>query len=475
MPFKMTRIIATLGPASAGKATITRLVKAGVNVFRLNMSHGRYADLEQWIGWIRRVEKEQDMALGILIDLQGPKIRVGKFENGYLHLNTGDRLTFTTRRVTGGPGLVPVQFVDFAKSVKRGNRVYLNDGNLCVQVLRVRGQDVEVKVEVGGVLSDFKGVNLPDAEIKSSPITAKDKRDLKFGLKAGADYVGLSFVGSADDIHQLRRMIKRHKSRAHIIAKIERKSAVACYKEIIEAADGVMVARGDLGIEIPLKQVPVIQRKILRECASKAKPAIVATQMLESMVEHNRPTRAEVSDVSTAVMEGADAVMLSAETATGRHPVEAVKIMAETAREMEIYQANHSRILHWSRFFKDDPPISLGIAYSANRLVELLGGKALMVFTRTGGTARQVASPRPNVPIFTFTDNLECARRTALIRGTVPILIKKKGSFMQDLSPFMQRVKETRLVKKGDRIILTTGVPLGVPQWTNVIRVEIVP
>lgn len=475
MPFKMTRIIATLGPASAGKAMIARLVKAGVNVFRLNMSHGRHADLEQWIDSIRRVEKEQGTALGILIDLQGPKIRVGRFENGFLHLNPGDRLTFTTRKVTGGKGLVPVQFADFALSVRRANRIYLNDGNLCVQVLRVRGQDVDVKVEVGGTLSDFKGVNLPDAEIDRSPITAKDKRDLKFGLDAGADYIGLSFVGSPDDIHELRRMIKRHGGAAHIIAKIERKAAVARYKEIIEAADGVMVARGDLGIEIPLRQVPVMQRKILRECASQGKPSIVATQMLESMVEHNRPTRAEVSDVSTAVMEGADAVMLSAETATGRHPVEAVKIMADTAREMELYQADNSRILHWSRFFKEDPPISLGIAYSANRLVELLGGKALMVFTRTGGTARQVASPRPNVPIFAFTDCQQCARRTALIRGTVPILIKKENSFMENLSPFMERIKKTRLVKKGDRIIITTGVPLGIPQWTNVVRVEIVP
>ncbi len=475
MSYKMTKIIATLGPASASKETISQLVRVGANVFRLNMSHGRYPDLEQWIRWIRQVEKEQDTTLAILIDLQGPKIRVGKFEKGYIHLDPGDRLTFTTRKVVGGKGLVPVQFQEFAKVVGRGDRVYLNDGNLCVHVLKVNGQDVFAEVEVGGPLSDFKGVNLPDAEIKSSPITAKDKRDLKFGLEAGVDFVGLSFVGSADDIYRLRKMIKRHKSEANIIAKIERKAAVTSYREIVTAADGVMVARGDLGIEIPLTQVPVVQRKILRECASQGKPAIVATQMLESMVENNRPTRAEVSDVSTAVMEGADAVMLSAETASGKHPVEAVKIMATTAREMEQYQNTHRRILHWSRFFNEEPTIQMGIAYSANRMVELLGGKALMVFTKTGGTARQVASPRPNVPIFAFTSSRECARRIALVRGTVPILIKEETNFMNDLTVFMARIKKTRLVKKGDRIVLTTGIPLGIPQWTNIIRVEEVP
>ncbi len=475
MSFKMTKIIATLGPASADRKTIVALVKAGVDIFRLNMSHGNYPDLKKWISRIRSVENEKQMVIGILIDLQGPKIRVGKFEDGSIQLKPGSSLTFTTRKVTGSDTLVPVQFPGFCKAVKRGDHVYLNDGSLCVKVKSVSGKDVKVQVEVGGLLSDFKGVNLPDAEFATSPITAKDKKDLVFGLSQGVDFVGLSFVGSPGDIHQLRRLIKKADGHANIIAKIERKAAVLCYKEIIEAADGVMVARGDLGIEIPLMQVPVAQQKILWECASQQKPAIVATQMLESMVENNRPTRAEVSDISTAVMGGADAVMLSAETATGRYPVDAVRMMADTAREMEQYQKTHRRILPWKRFFNEDPPVHLGIAYSANRLVELLGGKALMVFTKTGGTALQVASPKPNVPIFTFTSVRECARRVALIRGTVPILIKSDRGFLEDLAPFFEKIKETGLVKKGDRIILTTGIPLGIPQWTNVIRVEELP
>lgn len=475
MSFKMTKIIATLGPASGNKKTIDALVRAGVNIFRLNMSHGNYPDLKKWIRFIRAVEIQQKTAIGILIDLQGPKIRVGKFQNGFIHLNPDDTLTFTTRNVTGSAKLVPIQLAGFSKSVKPGDLVYLNDGSLCVKVKSITGNDVKVQVMVGGVLSDFKGVNLPDAELTTSPITAKDRQDLRFGLNEGVDFVGLSFVGSPNDIHKLRRLIHKAGGDANIIAKIERKVAVKRYREIIEAADGVMVARGDLGIEIPLTQVPVAQQKILWECATQQKPAIVATQMLESMVENNRPTRAEVSDISTAVMGGADAVMLSAETATGKYPVDAVRMMAATAREMEAYQKTHRRILPWQRFFKEDPPVSQGIAYSANRLVELLGGRALMVYTKTGGTAMQVASPKPNVPIFTFTSVRECARHMALIRGTVPILIKSERGFLGDITPFFKKIKETRLLKKGDRIILTTGIPLGVPQWTNVIRVEEMP
>jgi len=475
MAHKMTKIIATLGPATARRQTILQLIHAGVNVFRLNMSHGSYEDFRKWIHWIRQAAKRQGEPIPILMDLQGPKIRVGRFEKGFIHLDPGDRLTFTTRRVTGRDGLVPIQFAQFPKAVHRGDLVYLNDGNLCVRVLRVSGNNVEVEVQVGGPLSDFKGVNLPDMKYSPGAITAKDREDLAFGLKEKVDYVGLSFVGSPQDIHGLRRLIQKAKGSAGIIAKIERKAAVDRYREIIAAADGVMVARGDLGIEIPLTQVPVVQQMLLSECTQQQKPAIVATQMLESMIENNRPTRAEVSDISTAVMECADAVMLSAETATGKHPVSAVRIMAETAREMEAYQKVHRRIPSWTRFFEGEPSINLGIAYSANRMVELLGAKALMVFTLTGGTARMVASPRPNVPIFAFTSHPDTARKIALLRGVIPMVIGGNSSFTGNLNPFLKKMKQTRLVNKGDRVVLTTGIPLGVPQWTNVIRVEVVP
>ncbi|MFQ5483366.1 MAG: pyruvate kinase, partial [Nitrospinaceae bacterium] len=434
MSFKMTKIIATLGPASSKKKTIKELVQAGVNVFRLNLSHGNHAGFRQWIQRVHQVERELKTFVAIILDLQGPKIRVGEFENGFIHLNPGARVTFTTRNVPGKDSLVPVRFPEFSKVVQTGDMVYLNDGNLCVQVLGIEGKEVAVEVRAGGILSNFKGLNLPDTVLRGSPITAKDKKDLQFGLREGVDFVALSFVGSAKDIHQLRRLVRRYGGSADIIAKIERKVAVENYKEIIEAADGVMVARGDLGIEIPLTDVPVVQHNLLRECAAQHKPAIVATQMLESMIENNRPTRAEVSDIATAVLECADAVMLSAETASGKHPVAAVKIMAETSRKMEAYQRTYQRREGRGGLKEQNPPISEGITFSANRMVDLINAQALIAFTLSGGTARMIAAPHPNVPILVFTSKRETARRVTLLRGVVPFLIEGDSSFLGSLN-----------------------------------------
>ncbi|MFQ5671641.1 MAG: pyruvate kinase [Nitrospinales bacterium] len=475
MSIKLTKIIATLGPASGKKKTIRDLVQAGVNVFRLNLSHGDYDLLRLWIRWIREAEKELNVLVGILLDLQGPKIRVGTFEKGFIQINRGDRLTFTTKRVVGRDKVVPVQFRNFHRDVKTGSLVYLDDGNLCVKVENISGQNVEVKVLEGGCLSDFKGLNMPDSVISAAALTSKDKKDLAFGLQQGVDFVALSFAGSARDIRQLRNLIKKSGKNVEIIAKIERKQAVQRLEEIIQASDGVMVARGDLGVEIPITEVPVVQQKILRECTAQSKPVIVATQMLESMITNRRPTRAEVSDVSNAVMACADAIMLSAETAVGKHPRAAVKIMAEAARKTENFQRIHQHIVPWHWFFDDDPPVSLGITYSANRMVELLNAKALLVFTETGRTARLVSSPHPMAPLFAFTSRLETARRLTLLRGTTPFLVNKKSSFVGDLKDIFGILKARRLVKKGQRVVITTGLPVGVPQWTNVIRVEVVP
>lgn len=472
MPVKLTKIMATLGPATGKRGKIKALVKDGVNVFRLNLSHGDHHVLHQWINWIRLAEKELNTFVGILLDLQGPKIRVGKFEKGFIHIHRGDRIILTTQNILGNEKRVPVQYKNFHRDVKKGGQVFLDDGNLCVEVRKISGQDVEVEVKVGGCLSNFKGINMPDAAISAKPLTPKDKEDLAFGLKEGVDLVALSFVGSANDIHQLRKLIKKAGSEAEIIAKIERKNAVQNLKEIVEAADGVMVARGDLGIEIPLTQVPVVQQKILRECAMQCKPAIVATQMMESMIENHRPTRAEISDVSTAVMGGADAIMLSAETAVGQHPHAAVKFMAETVRKMEGFQQQHQRVLPWRWFFGDTPPVSPAMGYSSNRMVELLGAQALLVFTRSGGRAKMVSGPHPMVPIFAFTSKMGTARKLTLLRGAVPFYVKEERTFMGDLNEIFAILKKRRLVKKGDRVVIATGVPLGVPNWTNVMRVE---
>ena len=338
MSVRLIKIIATLGPASGTKKMIRELVKTGVNIFRLNLSHGDHEVVRQWIHWIRETEDEFKVFIGILLDLQGPKIRVGKFKNGSIELKAGKEVVFTTEKAVGHETLVPIQYKSFHKDVKAGDQVFLNDGNLCVVVKKVSGPRVTAVVKAGGTLSDHKGVNLPDTPLTTSVLTPKDRKDLKFGLAEGIDFVALSFVGSEKDIQQLRRLIRSAGGDAEIVAKIERKQAVRNLDKIVEAADGVMVARGDLGVEIPFADVPVVQQKILRECAKKYKPVIVATQMLESMITNPRPTRAEVSDVANSVMYFADAVMLSGETAVGKHPQEAVKVMVETAIKTESYQ-----------------------------------------------------------------------------------------------------------------------------------------
>ncbi len=468
----MTKIIATLGPASGSKQKIKGLVAAGVNVFRLNLSHGDHKVFRQWIRWIRQAEKELNTLIGILLDLQGPKIRVGEFENGFIHLHRGEHVVFTTRKIIGKTNLVPVKYPKFHTVVKPGNMVFLDDGNISVQVKKITGPDVEVKVMSGGSLSNHKGVNMPDSHLTGSPITKKDKEDLAFGLQEKVDFVALSFVGSPKDITQLRRMIKKGGSNAEIIAKIERKQALENLPEIIRVSDCIMVARGDLGIEIPVTDVPKVQKDILRECTVQHKPVIIATQMLESMIENHRPTRAEVSDISNAVLECSDAIMLSGETAVGQHPEASVKIMAETARSMEAYQAKNKRIVPWRVFFGDNPPINSGMTYSANRMAELLHCQAIIVFTLTGGTAKMVSAPHPVVPIYSFTSNRETGRKLTIVRGVVPFLVKNEKNFLGDLNEIFKILKKDNYLRKGDRVVLTSGTPLGIPNWTNVLRVE---
>jgi len=475
MTVRLTKIIATLGPASGTKNKIKELVKAGVNVFRLNLSHGDHEVVRQWIRWIRETEEELEIFIGVLLDLQGPKIRVGKFQNGGIELKAGKEVVFTTEKAIGHETLVPIQYKSFHKDVKAGDQIFLNDGNLCVVVKKVSGERVTVVVKTGGTLSDHKGVNLPDSTLTTSVLTPKDRKDLKFGLKEGVDFVALSFVGSQKDIQQLRRLIRANGGDAEIIAKIERKQAVQNLEKIVEATDGVMVARGDLGVEIPFADVPVVQQEILKICAQKCKPVIVATQMLESMITNPRPTRAEVSDIANSVMYFADAVMLSGETAVGRHPIAAVKVMVETTLKTEAYQIHSHQIPRWNQRFVKNPPIERGITYAANSLVKMLHAQAIIVFTLGGGTARMMAAPNPMVPIFAFTSLLARARRLVLLRGAYPFLIEKNKDFLEDMEKLFAILKNRRLVKKNDRVVITAGLPIDIPSWTNVVRVEVVP
>lgn len=471
---KKTKIVATLGPATNTPEMIEKMVLAGVNLFRVNTSHCDFSELKKIIGMIRRIEKKLDTFIGVLLDLQGPKIRIGKFKKGFIEIHRGDRLTFTTEKLLGDEKIVPIQYKQFHRDVKPGNRILLDDGNLSVTVKKVEGVKVLVEVKSGGTLSDSKGLNLPEGSISASPITQKDRKDLKAGLECGVDFVALSFVKEAGEIRTLRRMIAREGHKAEIIAKIERHEAIKNLDAIIKEADGVMVARGDMGVEIPFEQVPIVQKDILRKANRSGKPVIVATQMLESMIQSHRATRAEISDIANAVSYYADAVMLSAETAVGAHPVAAVEAMSRTALTMETYQYHNHKILPWLSPGDSSKSIAHGVTYSANQLAELLSAKAIVAFTMSGGTAKQISIPRPKIPIYTFTPDIGVARRLNIIRNVYPFVMRKAVDLKKPLKFIFGFLKNKKLLKKGDRVILISGLPMNIPGRTNMIRVETV-
>jgi pyruvate kinase len=474
MYLKKTKIVATLGPATSSPEAIKKMALAGVNIFRLNTSHSDPSQLKGLIGHIRRTEQELDHFLGVLLDLQGPKIRIGKFENGFIEIRRGDLLDFTTEEVLGNEKVVPVQYKKFHQDVKVGNRILLDDGNLSVLVQKIEGKRVTVEVMNGGTLSNHKGLNLPEASISASPITKKDKMDLAAGLECGIDFVALSFVKGAEEIRALRRMIQKEGQQVEIIAKVERHEAIKNLDQIIKEADGVMVARGDMGVEIPFEQVPLVQKQILDKASLVGKPVIIATQMLESMIHSHRATRAEISDMANAVGYYADALMLSAETAVGSYPVEAIEAMAKTAIATEDYQFHNHKILPWRSLSSDIAPVTHGITYAANQLGEVLGATAIIAFTESGETVKHVAKPRPNIPIYAFTPNINVARRLCIVRGVTSFWMRRAVDLKEPLKFIFNILKKKKLIKKGDRVIITSGIPLRKSGSTNMIRVETV-
>ncbi|MGR3178436.1 MAG: pyruvate kinase [Candidatus Anammoxibacter sp.] len=474
MKIKRTKIIATLGPATSSPEMIEKLVKAGANIFRINTSHSDLSMIQELTHRIRKVEKKLNTFIGILLDLQGPKIRTGKFENGSIEIHRGDELVFTTENVTGTDKIVPVQYKKFHLDVAPGNKVLLDDGNLSVLVKKVNGKRVTVEVKKGGTLSNHKGINLPEGSISEPPITKKDKLALYCGLKCGVDFVALSFVRNGQDIKMLRKLIKHAGFNTQIIAKVERHEAIRNIDEIINEADCVMVARGDMGVEIPFEEVPIVKNDILAKCSKVSKPVIVATQMLESMIQNYRPTRAEISDVATAVSYYADALMLSAETAVGSYPVQAVEAMSRTAIAMEDYQYHNHKILPWFAPADTATPITHGITYAANQLAELLKASAIIVFTETGETAIHVAKHRPCIPIFAFTPSVAVARQMTITRALNPFLMANAIDIKHPLKFFFSFLKKKKMVKKDDRVILTSGIPMQGAGNTNMIRAETV-
>ncbi|RIH82724.1 Pyruvate kinase [Calidithermus terrae] len=467
---KRTKIVSTLGPASSSPEVIKALIEAGADVFRLNFSHGTPEDHRGRVQIIRQVSEELGHTVAILQDLQGPKIRVGRFAEGAVELQVGQRFTITSDPVDGDASRVSTTYRGLPMDVEPGMILLLDDGNLRLKVEEVRGNDIHTTVQVGGRLSNNKGINIPGADLSIPALTDKDIEDLALGVELEVDWVAMSFVRSRDDLLLARHYLNRHNSRARLMAKIEKPSAVARFDEILEEADGIMVARGDLGVEMPLEEVPIIQKRVILKAIHAGKAVITATQMLESMVKNPIPTRAEASDVANAIFDGSDAVMLSAETASGAYPVEAVQTMAKVARKIEASPEYLNRLQELRP--APTPSVQDAIALAVDNVVDASGAKLIVTFTATGGAARRIARTKPSVPVLALTPNPHVRNQLALISGVLPLLAPdpKDTEDMVDIA--LRMVKQAGMADPGDRVVIAAGVPFGVRGTTNMLRVE---
>ena len=461
-----TKIVATLGPASESERVLRQLLVAGIDVARLNFSHGTRAQHGRTIRLLRRLAAEFGVPLAILQDLQGPKIRVGRLE-APVKLQEGAEITLTTRRVVGTGELIPIPFPGLVQMVKRGGRILLRDGSLELQIIERRGSEIRCRVIRGGVLNEHQGVNLPGARFRAPSLTAKDREDLRFGLRQGIDYVALSFVRSRADLRHARRVLRAMGRVVPIVAKLEKAEAIANLDEIIAEADAVMVARGDLGVELPLERVPLIQKRIIRAANERGIPVITATQMLESMVRQDRPTRAEASDVANAILDGTDAVMLSEETAAGRHPVETVQVMARIARAVEDGVQPGGEIRHLTR-----PSFSHAIAAATRVLAAELPVDLVVALTTTGHTARLLSQMRPRVPVLACTEDERVARLLSLYWGVRPIVTRFQSN-TEAMIRFLDRdLIRRKLARPGSALVIVGSVPIIARGRTNFIQLH---
>jgi pyruvate kinase len=456
---RRTKIVATIGPASREPAVLEKLIQAGVNVFRLNLSHGDQADHRTAFERIRTAAAVVGEPVAVLADLCGPKIRVGRFANGRIELTRGAQVTVTTRSVLGEPGLIPSQYTALAKDVRPGDRILCDDGMIELRVQSIEDTEVRCTVVNGGPLKDRKGINLPNVAVSSPALTEKDREDARFALDLGVDYLALSFVRRAGDVTDLKELIHSAGKNTPVIAKIEKPEAVDAIDEILEAADGLMVARGDLGVELAAEAVPIIQQDLVARARRNNKPVIVATQMLESMIEHPRPTRAEVSDVSHAVFNGADAVMLSAETASGAYPLEAVEMMNRVARQVEGWQwveGAFRSITEHEAELQAPMPLRVAVARCTAQLSRDLHVRAVVVRSLEGISAAVVSATRPAAPIVALTMDPSVCRRLNLLWGVVPLLIDA-FDFEHPHGVARRMASELGLAEEGQTILLLAG------------------
>jgi pyruvate kinase len=463
---RKVRILATLGPASNSPEIIRALIEAGADAFRINMSHGSHADHQARIEMIRALEKELERPTTILADLQGPKLRVGKFAEHKAVLEKGQKFAFDRDTAPGDVNRVNLPHREIFEAVGRGTRLLVDDGKLVFRVTHAEPDVLETQVEVGGAISNNKGLNVPDAVLPLAALTEKDRQDLAFALDSHVDWVALSFVQRPEDVAEARRLIA---GRAALLAKIEKPAAIDRLDGILELADAVMVARGDLGVEMLPEEVPPLQKRIVESARRMGRPVVVATQMLESMITSPSPTRAEVSDVATAVYDGADAIMLSAESASGQWPVEAVAMMNRIATSVEA-DPSHAARVHFTET-PADPTTNDAIAEAANRIVETVSAAAIVCFTVSGSTARRVSRERPAVPLLVLTPSPKTARRLGLLWGAHAVRTRDVSSFEEMIGKAKRMALRHGLAKAGQRIIITAGVPFGTPGSTNVVHV----
>ena len=466
-PDKKVKILATLGPATRSIDDVRALVDAGVNLFRLNFSHGEHADHAERFHWIRQVEREQNQAIGILMDLQGPKLRVGRFAGGRVQLERGQKFRLDLDETPGDQHRVMLPHPEIIAALEPGMTLLIDDGRLRLTVLSKHNDVIETRVMAGGELSDRKGVNVPEAVLELSPLTAKDRRDLAFGLELGVDWVALSFVQRPQDIHEARELIGE---RAFLMAKIEKPSAVQHLREIARLSDAIMVARGDLGVEVPAENVPRIQKNIVRICRQLGRPVVVATQMLESMRFAPAPTRAEVTDVAHAVAEGADALMLSAETASGDYPLEAASMMSKIIRQVES-GPDYSAQLDVHRP-SAEATLSDAISCAIRRISGILPIAVLVNYTESGASSLRASRERPATPILSLTPNLATARKLTVAWGVYSLVEAPLRDMEQVCAQALELARARGMAGSGDTVLITAGVPLGKPGTTNSLRIE---